>query len=56
MRYIPMSKFSIQEIEQQCRGAILKQNRSPIAQSTPCSLYQEVLESSRWENDVLISA
>lgn len=52
MRYIPMSPYSIAEIEEQCRAAI---NRAP-QQQYPDSLYDEVLEFYRWENDVLVAA
>jgi len=51
MRYIPMSRYSIAEIEKQCRDAI---NRP--AQSTPAPApvrYAEVLQFYRRENTSL---
>jgi hypothetical protein len=50
MRYIPQSKFTIAEIEEQCRRAILK------ADEKQDKTYAEVLEFARWENDMLIAA
>jgi len=66
MRYIPMSRYSIAEIEQQCKAAIMKASE-PVA--APCSweevaaleeddFYAEnpVLWGFAWENDLLIAA
>ena len=52
MRYIPSSRYTLDEIAEQCRAAI---NRAP-QQQYPDSLYDEVLEFYRWENDVLVAA
>ena len=64
MRYIPMSRYSIAEIEQQCRDAI---NRASVP--APCSweevnaleeddFYAEnaVLWGFAWEQDMLVPA
>ena len=53
MRYIPMSRFSIAEIEQQCRDAI---NRAPAADPSRDECYDEILTFYRWEDDLLIAA
>jgi hypothetical protein len=50
MRYIPQSKFTIAEIEAQCKSAIMKANE-PKEET-----YAEVLEFVRWENDMLVAA
>jgi hypothetical protein len=53
MRYIPMSKYSIAEIEKQCRDAI---NPSPQYQQPKQTVsYAEVLEFYRYSNPLLVA-
>ena len=54
MRYNPATDraLNIEEIAAQCRNAILKAN----AQGALDVAYAEILENSRWEDDILIAA
>jgi hypothetical protein len=55
MRYNPATDralYTIDEIAAQCRNAILKAN----AQGALDVAYAEILENSRWEDDILIAA
>jgi hypothetical protein len=58
MRYIPSTDraISIDEIAAQCRAAILKADHDAALDRIADRLYDEVLASSRWENDLLIAA
>jgi hypothetical protein len=54
MRYNPATDraLNIEEIAAQCRNAILKAS----AQRALDVAYAEILENSRWEDDILIAA
>lgn len=51
MRYNCQALYTLDEVAEQCRQAILK--ASAPAEET---LYDAILESARWENDLLIAA
>ena len=53
MRYIPMSRYSIAEIEKQCRDAI---NRPAQCQQPKQAVsYAEVIQFLRREDNVLVA-
>jgi len=55
MRYNPSTdraRFTIDEIAEQCRNAILKADAQRALQVA----YDEILENARWEDDILIAA
>lgn len=55
MRYNPATdraRYTIDEIAEQCRNAILKADAERSLQVA----YAEILENARWENDILIAA
>jgi anti-sigma-K factor RskA len=58
MRYNPATDraLSIDEIAAQCRAAILKADERRYVEQVADRLYDEVLNLSRWENDLLIAA
>jgi len=53
MRYIPMSRYSIAEIEQQCRDAINRPVRYQQPKQTVS--YAEVLQFFHREDNVLVA-
>ncbi len=55
MRYNPATdraRFTIDEIAEQCRQAVLKAS----AERALDDAYAEILEFARWEDDILIAA
>ena len=58
MRYNPATDraISIDEIAAQCRAAILKADHDRQLDRIADRLYDEVLATARWENDLLIAA
>jgi hypothetical protein len=58
MRYNPATDraISIDEIAAQCRAAILKAQEDRQIDAIADRLYDEILESARWEDDLLIAA
>lgn len=57
MRYNPATdraRFTLDEIAEQCRQAILKADAAAQPHYLPS--YDDLLEFSHWENDVLIAA
>ena len=58
MRYNPATDraISIDEIATQCRAAIMKASTPIDAAIASQPLYDAILESARWENDLLIAA
>lgn len=59
MRYNPATDralYTIDEIAEQCRNAILKADARRAAESSLQDAYAEILENARWEDDILIAA
>ena len=59
MRYNPSTdraRYTIDEIAEQCRAAILKAEHDRQIDAIADRLYDEVLSNARWENDLLIAA
>jgi len=58
MRYIPSTDraVSMDEIAAQCKAAILKAEHDRQLDAIADLLYDEVLFSARWEDDVLVAA
>jgi hypothetical protein len=52
MRYNCQALYTLDEVAAQCRNAILKAD----AQRALDVAYAEILENSRWENDILVPA
>jgi len=56
MRYNPATdraRFTIDEIAEQCRNAILKADERRYVEQVADRIYDEVLTFYRWEDDVL---
>jgi hypothetical protein len=58
MRYNPATDraISIDEIAAQCRAAIMKADERRYVDQVADRIYDEILSSARWEDDVLIAA
>jgi hypothetical protein len=58
MRYNPATDraLSIDEIAAQCRAAIMKADERRYVDQVADRIYDEILSSARWEDDVLIAA
>lgn len=59
MRYNPATDralYTIDEIAEQCRAAILKAEDRRYVEKVADRIYDEILTFYRWEDDVLIAA
>jgi hypothetical protein len=59
MRYNPATenaRYSIDEIAEQCRNAIIKAKRESAIQQLTDALSDTDFNNVRWENDILIPA
>jgi hypothetical protein len=58
MRYNPATDraLSIDEIAAQCRAAILKADERRYVDQVADRIYDEILTTARWEDDLLIAA
>ena len=58
MRYKPATDraLSIDEIAAQCRAAILKADERRYVDQVADRIYDEILTTARWEDDLLIAA
>jgi hypothetical protein len=59
MRYNPATenaRYSIDEIAEQCRNAIIKAKRESAIQQLTYALSDTDFYNVRWENDILIPA
>ena len=56
MRYNCKALYTLDEVAAQCRAAIMKGDPDSALDAIADRLYGEVLESARWEHDLLITA
>jgi len=56
MRYNCKALYTLDEVAAQCKAAILKADNDRAIDAIADLLYGEVLESARWEHDLLIAA
>ena len=56
MRYHCKALYTLDEVAEQCRNAIMKASTPIEAAIASQPLYDEILSNARWENDLLIAA
>ena len=56
MRYNCKALYTLDEVAEQCRNAIMKATTPIDAALASQPLYDAILESARWENDLLIAS